>query len=107
MEKETEEKINQLQMLEQGMQSFILQKQQLQIQLVEAESALKELETAEKSYKIVGNIMISADKEQLVKDIKDKKERIELRLNSIEKQEKAMREKANSVQQDVLKKLKK
>ena len=47
MEKTTEEKIAQLQMIEQGMQNFLLQKQQFQAQIIEIESALKELEKSE------------------------------------------------------------
>ena len=42
--KETEQKIQQLQLIEQSMQQFLMQKQSFQTQLVEIESALKELE---------------------------------------------------------------
>ena len=42
--KETEKKINQLQLLEQSMQNLSMQKQQFQLQQVEIESALKELD---------------------------------------------------------------
>ena len=56
--KEAEKKISQLQMLEQGMQSLLMQKQQFQLQQVEIESALKELENVDEAYKIVGNIMV-------------------------------------------------
>ena len=106
MEKSTEEKIQQLQMIEQGMQNFLLQKQQLQAQLVETDSALKELETSETAYKIVGNIMVSADKEELKKDLQSKKETVELRIKTLEKQEAQMKEKASSMQSEVLEKLK-
>ena len=56
--KESEKKINQLQMLEQSMQNLLMQKQQFQLQQVEIESALKELENVNEAYKIVGNIMV-------------------------------------------------
>lgn len=107
MEKATQEKIEQLQMLEQSMQSFMIQKQQFQAQLIEIESALKELEGAEKAYKIVGNIMISAEKDALKKDLQEKKDRIELRIKTLEKQEGTIKDKASSMQSEVLKKLKK
>ena len=107
MEKATQEKIEQLQMLEQSMQSFMMQKQQFQAQLIEIESALKELEGAEKAYKIVGNIMISAEKDALKKDLQEKKDRIELRIKTLEKQEGTIKDKASSMQSEVLKKLKK
>jgi prefoldin beta subunit len=106
MEKSTEEKIMQLQMIEQGMQNFLIQKQQFQAQLVEIDSALKELGKTDSAYKIVGNIMISADKEELLKELSSKKEMVELRIKTLEKQEKQMKEKASAMQSEVLEKLK-
>lgn len=107
MEKETEQKIGQLQLLEQGLQTFSLQKQQFQAQLMEIESALKELKEAKTAYKIVGNIMVDTKKEDLEKDLREKKERVELRIKSVEKQEKQLGEKVSSIQAEVLKRLKK
>ena len=72
--KETEQKISQLQMFEQSLQNFLGQKQQFQIQLVEIESALNELENTDKAYKIVGNIMVETDKNELKADLQSKKE---------------------------------
>ena len=72
--KETEQKIQQLQLIEQSMQQFLMQKQSFQTQLVETESALKELKNSEKAYKIIGNIMVSSKKADLEKDLKSKKE---------------------------------
>lgn len=106
-EKDLQEKIGKLQLFEQNLQQFSLQKQQFQTQLVELESALKELETTKKAYKIVGNIMVSSDKTALEKELKDKKEMVEIRINSIEKQESQIREKANALKEDVLGNLKK
>ncbi len=61
--KETEQKIAQLQLYEQSLQNILMQKQQFQSQSVEIGSALKELESTEKAYKIVGNIMVASKKE--------------------------------------------
>ena len=105
--KETEEKIGQLQMFEQSLQSFLGQKQQFQIQLVEVESALAELENTGKAYKIVGNIMVETDKDELKSDLQSKKEILELRLKTMEKQEAQVREKASKLQSEILKKIKK
>ena len=105
--KETEQKIGQLQMFEQSLQSFLGQKQQFQMQLVEVESALSELETTSKSYKIVGNIMVEADKSELKSDLQSKREMLELRIKTIERQELQVREKASKLQSEILKKMKK
>jgi prefoldin beta subunit len=107
MEKETEEKIGRLQLIEQNMQNFLMQKQQLQAQLVEVESALKELKATKSAYKIVGNIMVSSSKEDLEKELKEKKEMLDLRVASIEKQESSLKDKAKKMQQEVLSEMKK
>jgi prefoldin beta subunit len=106
MEKETEKKMEQLRLIEQNLHAFLIQKQQFQTQLIETESALKELENTKESFKIIGNIMISSDKEELKKDLKKKKEIIELRIKNVEKQENKLREKAGSMQSEVINELK-
>ena len=105
--KETEQKIGQLQMYEQSMQSFLGQKQQFQVQLVEVDSALSELQNTNKAYKIVGNIMVEADKDELKSDLQSKKEMLELRIKTMERQEAQVREKASKLQSEILKKIKK
>ncbi len=105
--KETEQKISQLQMFEQSLQNFLGQKQQFQVQLVEIDSALNELENTNKAYKIVGNIMVESDKKELKADLQSKKEIIELRIRTMEKQEAQVREKTSKLQSEILKKIKK
>ena len=107
MNKEAEQKISQLQLLEQNAQNFLMQRQQFQAQLSEIESALNELKDAKQSYKIVGNIMVDSSKEDLEKDLKKKKEVIELRIKNIEKQEESIKEKQKKIQEEVLSKIKK
>ena len=100
--KESEEKIAQLQLLEQNMQNFTMQKQQFQMQLNEIASALENLKDSEKSYKIVANIMINAKKEDLESELKQKKEMLEIRIKNLEKKEESIREKSQKIQKEVL-----
>ena len=100
--KDTEQKIQQLQMLEQNMQQLLGQRQQYGAQLLGMDSALTELKDAKESYKIIGNIMIKKTKDELDKDLKSKKEMVELRIRSLEKQEKQLKDKASSLQADVM-----
>lgn len=104
---EAQENIARLQMLEQNVQAISVQKQQFQSQLIEIESALKELKTSPAAFKIVGNIMVSADKVELEKDLNQKKELIDVRVKNLEKQEKQFKDKTKQVQEEVLKSLKK
>ena len=101
--KETEEKVRQLQMFEQNMHSIITQKQTFQSQILEIENALSELKNAEgKVYKIVGTIMIDATKDNLEKDLNERKEVLDLRLKSLKKQEDDFRERAEKLQKEVM-----
>lgn len=108
MKKETQEKINELQIMEQTLQNTIIQKNTFQSQLLEVENALKEIKNAkDKIYKIVGPIMIEEKKEKIKKDLTSKKEIIDLRLKNIEKQEKQIKEKYSELQSEIMKELKK
>ena len=104
---EAEEKLKQLQMLEQNLQQILMQKQAFQGQLIEVDSALAEIEKAKTSYKIIGNVMVEAKKDDLTKELKEKKESAELRITSLDKQEEKLREQAQKIQKEVLEKLKK
>ncbi|TKJ17076.1 prefoldin subunit beta [Candidatus Woesearchaeota archaeon B3_Woes] len=97
-----EEKIEQLQLLEQNLQSFLVQKQQFQMQLSEVTSALENIKDSNKTYKIVANVMIDAKKEDLEKDLNQKKEMLEIRLKNLEKQETSIRDKSQKLQKEVL-----
>ena len=107
MEKKVEEKIQELQMIEQNLQGFLSKKQTFQAQLMEVESALKELANSEKAYKIIGNIMVLTQKEKLEEELNSKKEIAELRLKTIERQESKFRENASELQKEVLEEMKK
>jgi len=99
--------ITQLQLLQQNLQNILLQKQQFQKQLTEIDSALKELETSETVYKIIGNIMVASKKPDLQKDIQQKKELLDLRLKNFEKQEQTLKQKTEELQKKVMETLKK
>lgn len=108
MNKETEQSIAQLQMIEQNVTNLSMQRQAFQGQLLEIENALKETEkTPGPAYRIIGNIMVASTKEEIKKDLESKKEMFELRIKSFEKQEKQLKEKAEQLQSSVLKELKK
>ena len=100
---DTEKKISQLQLLEQNMQSFLLQKQTVQAQQIELENALDELGKTQGSiYKIIGPLMIAAKKEQVKEDLESKKEVLVLKLKNLDKQEAQIREKAQKIQAEIL-----
>jgi len=107
MEKELQSKINQLSMMEQNIQNFSMQKQQFQAQLMEIETAEKELKDSKEAFKIIGNIMVASDKENVAKELAEKKEIITARVESFEKQEEKIKQKAEIMQKEVLHSMKK
>ncbi len=106
--KETQDKISQLQLIEQNVQNFLLQKQTFQNKLFEIENAISELDSAkEPIYRIVGSIMVSSNKVEVKKDLESKREILNIRIKNLEKQEDKLKEKANEIQSEVMKELKK
>ncbi|HLC46344.1 MAG TPA: prefoldin subunit [Candidatus Nanoarchaeia archaeon] len=101
-QKEAQDKISQLQMIEQNVHGFLVQKQGLQTQILEIDNALTELGKTDEAYRIVGSIMVRSKPEELKEDLESKKKMADMRLKSIEKQEEKMKEKAQSLQKDVL-----
>lgn len=102
-----ENDIAQLQLLQQNLQNVLLQKQQHQKQLAEFDSALKEMGNTDQVYRIIGNILVASKKADVEKDIQQKKEILDLRLKSLDKQEKILKQEAEAVQKKVIDSLKK
>ena len=95
-------KINQLQLLQQNLQNLLLQKQQLQNQLAEFNSALEGLKNSEKAYKISGYIMIASPTEKLSQDLEEKKEMFALRLKNCMAQEEKIKKNMEELQKEVI-----
>ncbi len=102
-----QQKIQEMQGKEQQLQRFSMQKQTFQAEAKEANSALEEVKDSEEDelYKIAGQVMIKSKKEDLVKELEEKKKTMDLRVNSIEKQEKKIKESLDSLKGDVEKAL--
>ncbi|MFA6888566.1 MAG: prefoldin subunit [Candidatus Woesearchaeota archaeon] len=104
---ESQEKIQQLQTIEQSLQQMMKPRQQLQVQLMEITSAQEELKKTDKAYRIISNIMVAAEKAPLDKELTEKKVRVELRIKSIEKQENTLKEQAKTLREDIMKTMQK
>ena len=95
--------IYELQILDQKLQNIVMQKHNIQAQTLEIENALIELKDSKESYKVVGGIIISKDKEELEKELKSKKEILDLKLNSLDKQEEKLKNDMEELQKEVMK----
>jgi prefoldin beta subunit len=96
-------KIEEMQILEQNLQSLLYQKQAFQMELSETQASKKEIEEAKDDvFKIVGQLMIKSDKKKVLDDLSSKEKLLELRIKSIEKQENSMMEKLEVLKEEVL-----
>jgi len=93
-----------LQMVEQASQNLLLQKQLFQVELSETHSALEQLKDIKGDvFKIVGNLMFKAEKETLKKELEHKSRLLELRIQSIEKQEEELSKKGLKIRSEITK----
>jgi len=105
MSKQLQDQINRLQQMRMQLQMIMQQRQQVEIRLKEIDEALGELEKTEEKtpiYKSVGAILIKMKgKSDVTKELKSNKESLEIRRNSLEKQEGSTKEKLNELQSRV------
>lgn len=98
------ENVQEIQFLEQGLQNILYQKQAFQMELSEAQEALKELENSkDEVYKVIGQIMIKSEKSKIKAEIQNKIKIFELRMKNLEKQEVALTERIEKIRDDGLK----
>ena len=100
--KETQEKIQRLQLLEQQAHQLSTQRQQFTAQRIEIESAMEHLKDASDVFKIIGPIMVNSPKPSVEQSLADRKTMLELRIKNLEKQEAHIKKKAKDLQQEVL-----
>lgn len=101
MTSDKEKSFEELQMVEQASQNLLLQKQLFQVEMSETHSALDSLKDAKGDvFKIVGNLMFKAEKEELKKELEHKSRLLELRIQSIEKQEEELSKKGLKIRSE-------
>ena len=105
MSQQLQDQMARLQQLQNQLQIIQQQRSQVEQRLKEINDALDELENAtEKTpiYKSVGSVLIKADgKQKIVDELSSNKESLDIRKNSLNKQEGETREKLNELQSKV------
>jgi len=93
------DKLAQFQNLQSQLQLMVAQKQQLILQDQEIKNAMEELEKvkAGKIYRSVGNILVEISKEEGMKKLEEDKSTISTRIQILERQEKKLSEKLQSL----------
>jgi len=103
---EAAKKIQELQLFEQTVQNILLQRQAFIFELNETNLALEELKASDKEiYRIIGQIMFKSSKEEIEKDLKSKKEILELKNKNLEKQESGLKERISKLREEIIGKI--
>jgi len=107
LDQETQQKIQELQMMEQGFQQLLMQKNAFSMEANETDFIITEVEkTKGEVSRIIGNqVVIKTTKEEILADMKKKKELIDTRMKTIDEQEKEFSEKIEAVREEVMKKI--
>jgi prefoldin beta subunit len=101
---EAQAKVSELQIIEQNLQSLLMQKQQIQIELSENNNALEEVKkSSEPIYRLIGSVLILAEKEKTIVELNEKIKILSLRMNSFQKQESLFEGKAKEIQSEIRK----
>ena len=98
-------KLTQYQQLQQQIQALAAQKSRLEAQSRDASKALKELEKTSDEvpiYKTIGGLMVRAEsKEDVVTELKDDEEALNIRIKTLERQEKQLMDRYQSLQNEL------
>jgi prefoldin beta subunit len=84
------EQLSRLQQLQQNLQAVMMQKQQVELEIVETDRALEELRKIEGDnavYKGAGPLLIKTNKDDVLKELEERKELSNTRITVLGKQE--------------------
>ena len=98
------EQISRLQQLQQNLQAIMMQKQQIELEIVETERALEELNkitTSDSVYKAAGPLLIKSEKDTIEKELGEKKELANTRVMVLGKQESRVKENLKEVENKI------
>jgi prefoldin beta subunit len=98
------EQVSRLQQLQQNLQAIMMQKQQLEVEMVETDRGLQELKKTtpdDAIYKNAGSVLIKAKKEDVLKELEEKKELSNTRIMVLGKQEARVKENLKEVENKI------
>jgi prefoldin beta subunit len=104
-----EDMLNNVAIQQQQLQGVMTQREATGMQILEINKALDELEKTDQKevYKVAGPILIKATKAEVKKDLKDKEETLNVRLKSLEKEEKKIKIKIDEIKEQLTAAMKK
>lgn len=105
-----QEQLVRFEQLQQNLQAIVAQRQRVEAELMEVEKALEELKKAPQNaavYKLAGTIMLKANRDELIKELEEKKELANTRIMVLKKQEERLKSNLQEIQNKINEALKK
>lgn len=101
---EMQEYLKEMQNIQQNLQVLLMQKQNISVQMSEIKNALEEVMKTENTelYEIVGTVMLKKTKDELKASLEEKKDILDLRLSTLEKQIKKFTEDSKDIQKKIV-----
>ncbi len=96
--------LSQFQQVQQQAQALMMQKQQLEIAMHETDKALEEiakLKDGDTIYKSIGGILAKAERADVETELKERKETLNLRIKTLERQEKRVVTRMNEMRDKI------
>ena len=96
------EQLERYEQLQQNLQSVLVQKQQIDLEIIEINKALEELNKSAddvKVYKSAGTVMVSSNKADVVKELTESKDLSNTKITVLNKQEERLKESLKEVQE--------
>ncbi len=90
--------------MQQQAQAIASQRLQMELQMKEAERALEEIEKLGENaevYKSIGNILIKSEKAKVGEELKERKETLDLRIKTLQRQEEKIQTKLKEMQAQI------
>jgi prefoldin beta subunit len=98
------EQVSRLQQLQQNLQAIMMQKQQVEAEAIETDRALEELRkmgSDDTVYKSAGPLLIKTKKDDVIKELEEKKELSNTRLMVLTKQESRVKDNLKEVESKI------
>ena len=105
---QVQERLLRLQQLQQTLQSILVQKQQVELEITEIDQAFNELQKLTDNaiiYKSAGSLLIKAEKTKVTNELNERKELLNTRVTVLGKQEERLRNQLKDIQTQLQKDL--
>jgi prefoldin beta subunit len=100
------EQVSRLQQIQQNLQAIMMKKQQIEQETAETDRVIEEIKKMDEDneiYKSYNTLLIKSKREDILKDLNEKKDTLKIRMEVVEKQEKRVSDNLKEVENKIIK----